>query len=89
MLRPVIRLRLGPLPLIDHRLTGRPHRYLTVAAVSGKHDLTRGEHDRLVRWDMVTGSRHGRPLPVTFPTAWSGPYRAPPRARVAQKVEIH
>jgi carotenoid cleavage dioxygenase-like enzyme len=42
-------------PRIDDRLTGRPHRYLTVGAVSGEHDLVRGEHDRLVRWDMATG----------------------------------
>jgi carotenoid cleavage dioxygenase len=42
-------------PRIDDRLTGRRHRYLTAAARSGRHDLTRGEHDRLVRYDMVTG----------------------------------
>jgi carotenoid cleavage dioxygenase-like enzyme len=42
-------------PRIDDRLTGRAHRYLTVGAVSGEHVLTRGEHDRLVRWDMSTG----------------------------------
>jgi carotenoid cleavage dioxygenase-like enzyme len=42
-------------PRIDDRLTGRPHRYLTVGAVSGQHDLARAEHDRLVRWDMATG----------------------------------
>ena len=42
-------------PRIDDRLTGRPHQYLTVGAASGRHDLTRGEHDRLVRWDMATG----------------------------------
>ena len=42
-------------PRIDDRLTGRRHRYLTVGARSGQHDLTRGEHDRLVRWDMSAG----------------------------------
>jgi carotenoid cleavage dioxygenase-like enzyme len=42
-------------PRIDDRLTGRRHRYLTVGAVSGQHDLARGEHDRLVQWDMATG----------------------------------
>jgi len=42
-------------PRIDDRLTGRPHRYLTVAGVSGRHDLVPGEHDRLVRFDMATG----------------------------------
>jgi carotenoid cleavage dioxygenase-like enzyme len=42
-------------PRIDDRLTGRRHRYLTVGTASGQHDLTRGEHDRLVRWDMQTG----------------------------------
>jgi carotenoid cleavage dioxygenase len=42
-------------PRIDDRLTGRRHQYLTVGAVSGQHDLTRGEHDRLVRWDMAAG----------------------------------
>lgn len=35
--------------------TGRRHRYLTVGAVSGQHDLARGEHDRLLRWDMAAG----------------------------------
>ena len=42
-------------PRIDDRLTGRRHRYLTVGAASGEHDLARGEHDRLIRWDMSTG----------------------------------
>jgi carotenoid cleavage dioxygenase-like enzyme len=42
-------------PRIDDRLTGRRHRYLTVAGQSGEHELTRGEHDRLIRYDMVTG----------------------------------
>ncbi len=42
-------------PRIDDRLTGRRHRYLTVGTASGEHDLARGEHDRLVRWDMQTG----------------------------------
>jgi carotenoid cleavage dioxygenase-like enzyme len=42
-------------PRIDDRLTGRRHQYLTVGAASGEHDLARGEHDRLVRWDMATG----------------------------------
>lgn len=43
-------------PRIDDRLTGRRHRYLTVAGVSGKHQLVRGEHDRLIRYDMDTGT---------------------------------
>jgi carotenoid cleavage dioxygenase len=42
-------------PRIDDRLTGRRHQYLTVGAVSGQHELTRGEHDRVLRWDMSTG----------------------------------
>jgi carotenoid cleavage dioxygenase-like enzyme len=42
-------------PRIDDRLTGQRHRYLTVGAVSGQHDLARGEHDRLMRYDMATG----------------------------------
>jgi carotenoid cleavage dioxygenase-like enzyme len=42
-------------PRIDDRLTGRRHRYLTVGANSGEHDLTRGEHDRLIRYDMTSG----------------------------------
>jgi carotenoid cleavage dioxygenase-like enzyme len=42
-------------PRIDDRLTGRRHRYLTVSAASGTHDLAKGEHDRLLRWDMTTG----------------------------------
>lgn len=43
-------------PRIDDRLTGRRHRYLTVAARSGERELTAGEHDRLVRFDMADGS---------------------------------
>jgi len=46
-------------PRIDDRLTGRAHRYLTVAGVSGRHPLVRGEHDRLIRYDMATGSSQG------------------------------
>jgi carotenoid cleavage dioxygenase len=42
-------------PRIDDRLTGRRHQYLTTGAVSGRHDLIRGEHDRLIRWDMASG----------------------------------
>jgi carotenoid cleavage dioxygenase len=42
-------------PRIDDRLVGHEHRYLTVAAVSGRHELVRGEHDRLIRYDMQTG----------------------------------
>ena len=42
-------------PRIDDRLVGRQHRYLTVAGVSGRHELVRGEHDRLIRYDMQTG----------------------------------
>jgi carotenoid cleavage dioxygenase-like enzyme len=43
-------------PRIDDRLTGRRHRYLTVAGVSGRHQLVRGEHDQLVRYDMHSGT---------------------------------
>lgn len=43
-------------PRIDDRLTGRRHRYLTVSGVSGQNRLTRGEHDRLIRYDMDSGS---------------------------------
>ncbi len=43
-------------PRIDDRLLGRRHRYLTVAGVSGRHALVRGEHDQLVRYDMDAGS---------------------------------
>ena len=42
-------------PRIDDRLIGRHHRYLTVAGVSGRHELVQGEHDRLIRYDMDTG----------------------------------
>ena len=42
-------------PRIDDRLVGREHRYVTVAGVSGHHELIRGEHDRLIRYDMQTG----------------------------------
>jgi carotenoid cleavage dioxygenase len=43
-------------PRIDDRLTGRPHRYLTVTAGSGKYELVPGEHDQLVQFDMETGN---------------------------------
>ncbi len=43
-------------PRIDDRLTGRRHRYLTVTGVSGRHQLVRGEHDRLIRYDMEEGT---------------------------------
>ena len=42
-------------PRVDDRLTGRHHRYVTVAGVSGRHNLVPGEHDRLIRYDMKTG----------------------------------
>jgi carotenoid cleavage dioxygenase-like enzyme len=42
-------------PRIDDRLIGRRHRYLTVAGVSGNSPLVRGEHDRLIRYDMDAG----------------------------------
>jgi carotenoid cleavage dioxygenase-like enzyme len=42
-------------PRIDDRLIGRQHRYTTVAGVSGRNNLVRGEHDRLIRYDMHTG----------------------------------
>jgi carotenoid cleavage dioxygenase-like enzyme len=43
-------------PRIDDRRTGRPHRYLTVVASTGRNGLQLFEHDRLCRYDMVTGS---------------------------------
>ena len=43
-------------PRIDDRLTGRRHRYLTVGGVSGRHELVRGEHDQLVRYDKESGT---------------------------------
>ncbi|MGH9092091.1 MAG: carotenoid oxygenase family protein [Acidimicrobiales bacterium] len=45
-------------PRIDDRLTGRPHRYLTVGGDvgAGAELLTRGEHNRLLRYDMVAGT---------------------------------
>ena len=52
-------MRNGPnpkFPRIDDRLTGRRHQYLTTGAASGAHQLTRGEHDRLIRWDMDAGT---------------------------------
>lgn len=42
-------------PRIDDRLTGRPHRYLTVVGNSGREGLEVGEHDQLLRYDMVSG----------------------------------
>ncbi len=46
-------------PRIDDRLTGRHHRYLTVGGRSGSHQLVPGEHDRLIRYDMDTGTSVG------------------------------
>ena len=43
-------------PRIDDRLIGRKHRYLTVAGTSGRSDVQAGEHDRLHRYDMQTGT---------------------------------
>ena len=43
-------------PRVDDRLIGRQHRYLTVLASTGRPGLKRFEHDRLVRYDMETGS---------------------------------
>ncbi len=43
-------------PRVDDRLVGRPHRYVTVVGTSGSHDLVPGEHDRLVRYDLQTGT---------------------------------
>jgi all-trans-8'-apo-beta-carotenal 15,15'-oxygenase len=43
-------------PRIDDHLIGRQHRYLTVLASTGRPELKRFEHDRLVRYDMETGS---------------------------------
>jgi carotenoid cleavage dioxygenase-like enzyme len=42
-------------PRIDDRLVGRPHRYLTVVANSGRPELIRGEHDQIIRYDMASG----------------------------------
>lgn len=45
-------------PRIDDRLIGRPHRYVTVGGDlgAGAASLTRGEHNRLIRYDMATGT---------------------------------
>jgi carotenoid cleavage dioxygenase-like enzyme len=44
-------------PRIDDRLTGRPHRYLTISRKSGRlAGLQGGEYDELVRYDMRTGT---------------------------------
>ena len=46
-------------PRVDDRRTGRAHRYLTVVARTGRDGLQLFEHDRLCRYDMVTGSSVG------------------------------
>jgi carotenoid cleavage dioxygenase len=43
-------------PRIDDRLVGRKHRYLTVAGRSGVDGIGPGEHDRLYRYDMESGT---------------------------------
>jgi carotenoid cleavage dioxygenase-like enzyme len=45
----------GEHPRIDDRLTGRPHRYVTVVAGSGRPGLAPGEHDRVIRYDLAAG----------------------------------
>lgn len=42
-------------PRIDDRLTGLPHRYLTVVGKSGRSGLEVGEHDQVIRIDMESG----------------------------------
>jgi carotenoid cleavage dioxygenase-like enzyme len=44
-------------PRIDDRLTGRPHRYVLVAGHTDNPALAPTEHDRLVRFDMTSGTR--------------------------------
>jgi carotenoid cleavage dioxygenase len=50
----------GEFPRIDDRLTGRPHRYLTLARKSGRRPgLVVGEFDQLTQFDMRSGTaRH-------------------------------
>jgi carotenoid cleavage dioxygenase len=43
-------------PRIDDRLTGRRHRYLTVAGRSSSEALAAGEHDVLRQYDMDAGT---------------------------------
>jgi carotenoid cleavage dioxygenase len=47
--------RASEFPRIDDRLTGRPHRFLTVVGKSTRSGLEVGEHDQLLRYDMTTG----------------------------------
>jgi carotenoid cleavage dioxygenase-like enzyme len=44
------------LPRIDDRLSGLPHRYVTVASQSGRTALQPAEHDRLRLYDMQAGT---------------------------------
>ena len=44
-------------PRIDDRRTGEEHRYVTLLGRSEHPGLAGGEHDRIIRWDMTTGSR--------------------------------
>jgi carotenoid cleavage dioxygenase len=44
-------------PRIDDRRTGVEHRYVTLLGRSDHAGLAGGEHDRIIRWDMATGSR--------------------------------
>jgi carotenoid cleavage dioxygenase len=43
-------------PRIDDRLTGRPHRYLSVAGRSDAPGVRLGEHDQLHQYDMQAGT---------------------------------
>jgi carotenoid cleavage dioxygenase-like enzyme len=65
-------------PRIDDRLTGRRHRYLTAGADSGQHDLARGEHDWLIRYDMQTGRRDTWPTDASIGEVVFAPRPAPP-----------
>lgn len=44
-------------PRIDDRLTGQKHRYVTLLGKSGHPNLAAGEHDRVIRYDLATGTR--------------------------------
>ena len=63
-------------PRIDDRRTGRAHRYVTVAGRSGDRRCSRGEHDRLYRYDMVDRQPRPRTTPAPPSARWCSP-RAP------------
>lgn len=53
----VVDERPSEFPRVDDRLVGGAYRYAVAAASSGRSDLTPGEHDVLIRRDLIDGAQ--------------------------------